>query len=214
MGFARTGLQPDQGFGGRRENGSAPMPGSVPGCAKAGLQDPQTSTETKKYDVPQGTSQITIKVSGGVGCSYGYKKIYVNGRRYSFGTFTIPSYQWRNNGQLKIYVYDYCSSSGGSYYLEIQFTGTGVAFETPISDWEKISIPLDAAKGKTAWFRFSATNNYKASAWNIDDLTITPNPVPAPKPKISNMLQLVVNTNKIKIIKIFFIIPLFEMHIL
>ena len=48
MGFARTGLQPDQGFGGRRENGSAPMPGSVPGCAKAGLQDPQTSTGTKK----------------------------------------------------------------------------------------------------------------------------------------------------------------------
>ena len=48
MGFARTGLQLDQGFGGRCENGSAPMPGSVPGCAKAGLQDPQTSTGTKK----------------------------------------------------------------------------------------------------------------------------------------------------------------------
>ena len=32
--------------------------------------------------------------------------------------------------------------------------------------------------------RFSATNNYKDSIWNIDDLTITPNPVPAPKPKI------------------------------
>mgnify|MGYP006864751210 CR=1 FL=1 len=47
MGIERTRRQHDKGFGGRRENGSAPMPGSVPGCEKAGLQDPQTSTGTE-----------------------------------------------------------------------------------------------------------------------------------------------------------------------
>ena len=59
--------------------------------------------------------------------------------------------------------------------------------DEPISNWNEISIPLDAVKGKTVWFRFTAANNYKDSAWNIDDLTLTPNPVPAPKSKITTI---------------------------
>ena len=145
-------------------------------------------TKIKNYDIPPGASDYTIKVSGNKSCTYGYRKIYVNNYSYEFGTTRIPTrHLWGINGQFKIKIYDYCSSSGGSYDLEIQYSGSEMKDDGPISNWEKISIPLDAAKGKTAWFRFSATNNYKDSIWNIDDLTITPNPVPTPKPKISTI---------------------------
>ncbi len=134
------------------------------------------NTEKKKYDIPQGTKQIKIKVSGIYDCWENpifskNRKIYVNGYSYSFGKNTIPSNRWENN-QLKIYIYEYCPTKSNSYDLEIQFIeNTGLS---PISDWEKISIQFNPTQDKTAWFRFEATNTEPNSKWHIDDLMITP----------------------------------------
>ena len=131
------------------------------------------NTEKKKYDIPQGTKQIKINVSGIKNCNMGNRKIYVNGYSYSFGKNTIPSNRWENN-QLKIYIYEYCPTKSNSYDLEIQFIeNTGLS---PISDWEKISIQLNPTQDKTAWFRFRATDFKPHSKWHIDDMMITPTP--------------------------------------
>ena len=146
----------------------------------------ESYTKTKNYNIPQGASDISITVTGVKSCTYGYRKIYVNNYSYDFGTFTIPKSQLRYaNGQLKIRIYEYCSSNAGSYDLEIKYSGTGMKDDEPISNWEKLTISLDSAKGKTVHFRFSAINNYIDTAWNIDDLTLTPNPVPIPKSSIT-----------------------------